>query len=157
MAVKRGVKRSSKQRAMVSPKTRRAYTGSAFKASPDRLRERSQMYSDGTSARQDYNRMTYGQTDVSDLGNARSGLGSDAGPAQPHVMTPYHIGGRGHADPSQRHNIPKRQAYRTSTKSGKGTRVGSTNKALQSADVSMMQGYENRRTTKNIQAYKGMR
>ena len=65
MAAKRGVKRSSKQRAMVSPEVRRAYTGSAFKASPDRLRERSQMYSDGTSARQDYNRMTYGQADVS--------------------------------------------------------------------------------------------
>ena len=75
MAAKRGVKRSSKQRAMVSPEVRRAYTGSAFKASPDRLRERS---------RKGYNYMTYGQTDVSDLGNARSGLGPDAGPAQRH-------------------------------------------------------------------------
>ena len=157
MAAKRGVKRSSKQRAMVSPKVRRAYTGSASKASPARLKERSQMYSDGTSARQDYNRMTYGQTDVSDLGNAKSGLGRDAGPAQQHVMTPYHSGGRGHIDPSQRHNIPKREAYRTSTKSGKGTRVGSTNKALQSADVSMIQGYEDRQIRKNLSQYKGMR
>jgi hypothetical protein len=145
VVAKRGVKRSSKQRAMVSPEVRRAYTGSAFKASPDRLRERSQTYSDGTSGRQGYNRMTYGQVDVSDLGNARDD------------MNPYSRGGWGHGDPSQRHNVPRRQAFRTSTKSGKGTRVGSTNKALQSADVSMMQGYENRRTTKNIQAYKGMR
>ena len=127
MAAKRGVKRSSKQRAMVSPKVRRAYTGSAFKASPDRLNERSKMYYTGESARQNYNRSTYGPVDTSERSMFSSGQSGNYD--NPRVPTRQMAGGR-----------PRISGGSLSADSRK-RRKASTNEALQSADVSMMQGY----------------
>ena len=110
MAAKRGVKRSSK-----------------FAASPDRLRERSKKYYDGTSARQNYNRSTYGPVDVSEPSMFSSGQSGNYD--SPRVPTRQMAGGR-----------PRIDGGSLSADSRK-RRKASTNESLYEADVSMMQGY----------------
>jgi len=126
VAAKRGVKRSSK-----------------FAASPARLEERSRKYSDGTSARQDYNRSTYGPVDVSERSMFKPSGSGDY--ANPNVPTRSMAGGR-----------PRISGGSLSADSQK-RRKASTNNSLQAADVSMIQGYEDRQMRKNLSQLKGMR
>ena len=110
MAAKRGVKRSSK-----------------FAASPARLEERSRKYSNGTSARQNYNRSTYGPADVSEPSHFSSGTSGNYD--SPSVPTRKMAGGR-----------PRIGGGSLSADSQK-RRKASTNNSLRSADVSMMQAH----------------
>jgi len=126
VAAKRGVKRSSK-----------------FAASPARLEERSRKYSDGTSARQNYNRSTYGPADVSEPSHFSSGTSGNYD--SPSVPTRKMAGGR-----------PRIGGGSLSADSQK-RRKASTNNSLQAADVSMIQGYEDRQMRKNLSQRKGMR
>ncbi len=66
--------------------------------SPARIAERTGRSGKETRDRQSYNRMTYGQADVSDLRGAQSGLAPDAGRAQQYAHSPQWRGGRGNYD-----------------------------------------------------------
>ena len=106
--------------------------------SPARIAERTGRSGMETGDRQSYNRMTYGQADVSDLRGAQSGLAPDAGRAQQYARSPEWRGGRGDfGNP----NIPtRRMAAGGPTPdgaAGKHRRQASTQAAYRAADASM--------------------
>ena len=118
--------------------------------SPDRLRERSDTRDPNFAMnRQDYNRMTYSQTDVADLRGAKSGLAPDAGRAEQQVDRPEYRGGfhptnfglrgQGVNNPASQGGMVRsaRQSIPETPKQSGYRRQRSTQEAYRAADTSM--------------------
>jgi len=140
----------------------------AVGASPDRLRERSEGSGvPHTGGSEGYRRDTYSKPDLASLESGK--LVAHRARETRHVATPEGRGGWGYDAGHQEleHTVPKREAYRPSTRSGEGTRAASTEAAFRSADTSMfdstvtpkaapLKDYKPRGKTvkdKNIQAF----
>ena len=102
--------------------------------SPARLRERSSGSGvPHTGGAAGYSRDTYSKPDLASLEPGK--LLAHRGETR-HIQTPEGRGGWG-SSPELEHTVPRREAYRASTRSGEGTRAASTEATFRAADASM--------------------